>query len=31
MILLDTQTWVWWVQSDALLPPVLRGILQVNE
>src|SRR6266496_1414049 len=31
MTILDTQTWVWWVQADALLPPVLRGYLEVNE
>jgi PIN domain nuclease of toxin-antitoxin system len=29
--ILDTQVWVWWVNNDALLPPTLRGYLQVNE
>jgi PIN domain nuclease of toxin-antitoxin system len=31
MTVLDTQTWVWWVQGDSLLPPRLRGYLEVNE
>lgn len=31
MILLDTHVWVWWVQGDPVLPPPMRGILEVNE
>lgn len=31
MTILDTQVWVWWVNNDASLPPVLRGYLEVNE
>jgi PIN domain nuclease of toxin-antitoxin system len=31
MTILDTQVWVWWVNDDSLLPPVLRGYLEVNE
>jgi PIN domain nuclease of toxin-antitoxin system len=31
MTVLDTQAWVWWVNDDGQLPPVLRGYLEVNE
>jgi PIN domain nuclease of toxin-antitoxin system len=31
MTVLDTQTWVWWTNDDAVLPPGLRGYLEVNE
>lgn len=31
MTVLDTQVWVWWVNDVTLLPPVLRGYLEVNE
>jgi len=31
MTILDTQVWVWWVNDDSLIPPTLRGYLEVNE
>lgn len=31
MTILDTQVWVGWIQEDNLLPPRLRGYLEVNE
>jgi len=31
LTVLDTQVWVWWTNDPDLIPPQLRGYLEVNE